>query len=68
MTLGIDAVAYWQCVSVTRPNGLGQHLDHTFKDLQGRPGVQSHFALMRYQKTHGKERFDHALDILFRKG
>lgn len=68
MCKAMDALAYWQTVCVTRPNGWGQHLDPTFSTPTG-PGVQSHDALMQYYKRHGQRAFDQSLDVLFsRKG
>jgi hypothetical protein len=66
MHKAIDAIAYWQTVCITRPNGWGQHLDYTFSTASG-PGVQSHDALRQYQKRHGKNAFDKSLSILFKK-
>lgn len=59
MCKAIDAIDYWNLVSVTQPNGWGQHVHPDYG--------QSHFCLASYQRKHGKKDFDKALDILFGK-
>jgi len=65
--IAIDAIAYWQAVTVSQPNGWGMRIDPTFTDMRGRTGVVSHHALGVYYSRHGAERFDRALDVLFSK-
>ena len=62
MCKAMDAIDYWQTVSINRPNGCGQQLNYTVGN-----GVQSHYALISYQRKHGKGSFNRSLDILFSK-
>jgi hypothetical protein len=55
--VAMDALAYWQCVCITRPNGWGMHIDPEF-------GV-SHSLLNAMERRHGPMRFNRALDVLF---